>query len=130
MQEIKQAIHELYDLSKAKFNKEKQIQNMLQEYVNKHRVFQEGEKVKVYTSKGIFFSKAVIGKAKTSVYLDEMSIKHSLQEEDLMQNLTEIVYEVFGLKKDNTRSEKHLFSAPHYLPSVKSKYHDYYIVKP
>lgn len=129
MQEIQQAINELYALIKDKSNKEMQIQNMLKEYVNKHRIFQEGETVNVYTDRGIFYCKGIIGHAKTSVYLDALSIKFSLQNDNFMQDLNGIVYEVFSVKKDGTRSEKHLFSSPHYLPSVISKYYDYYITK-
>lgn len=123
--------NETYSLIQQQDKNIKQINELLVEYVKNNRSFSDGEIIVVcYKDTDQEIGKGIVGSAKSCLRLDAYSLRdYSTGKLNFTEELTTIRYEIFAIKKDGTKSSKHLFESPHYISGEKNKYSDIYIKK-
>ena len=104
-------------------------------YAQANRKIANGEMVAVYRINQFhsemepeFFTNAIVGDCATSLFISDGFDAIKYQDDAMLfKHISELRYEVFAMKKDGTKSAKHLFLHPHYLTLGKGKYADYFI---
>lgn len=135
IKELYDDIIELTGLRNHVLKLEKEIKSRLEKHSEGIRIHKSGDVVDVFSSlKGTKIGVGIVGECKTSVWVDDFLHEYVMKDdkmEKLERDLNYILYEVFSVKKDMTRSSKHFFQSPHFLPDISSNdmRSDYYIKK-
>lgn len=126
---IKHTVFKLWQATETAFLLSKEVNALLKIYCESNRKFKRGEIVAVYKSRNDEkIGEAMVAECRTYIFLDAMFLKrYFIDPQKLENDIDEISYELFAIKKDGSASSKHLFDAPHFVSE--SKNYDYYIGK-
>lgn len=98
------------------------------EYCQANRGIPEGTIVEVFnmdTNQKV--AEGVVGKVYNYVFFEDLYIKEYVDKISRFEKDRDILrYEIFAIKKNGEKSEKHLFQHPHYIP-VNTDRGNYYI---
>lgn len=131
IEQLANDLKELSALREKAFVLEESIKDKLNAYCVSNSIHKAGDIVKVFNSlNGKCIGKGIIGNTKTLVITGVGSTLYSNISE-IEKDLKCIVYEIFDIRKDGTRSAKHFFTHPHFIPDFSSFdlkiQYDYYI---
>ncbi len=118
---------ELYEESRKLHNEidaEKRI------HVENIRKFEDGEVVNVYDSSGGLSGQAIIDGARCCLYVDQMNVTRNNYPENIEKDMSDVIYDVWAIKRDGTKSSKHFDSYNHRMREKDYKGGYPYIEKP
>ncbi len=94
--------------------------------IESEREFVNGEKVAIYSGRGVFVAYGVVGSARLPLRLGYSDVVDYLEEKQhrrlsLEHATTTILYEVFAVKKDGSKGIKHYDGFEHFMMAAKNK---------
>jgi hypothetical protein len=128
-EQIRSKCSELRSLLQQEDELKKEILLELKDYAETNRKFANGEIVLVCDrDTDREFGRGVVADVRTLINLDFFELNDYSDESKFNERIEHLRYEIYALKKDGTKSNKHFFHAPHYIGDIK-KWSDVYIKK-
>lgn len=110
------AFKELWRTKQKEYSIKNQISKYLAEYAEANRKYQPGDIVEVYDEFDVYHGDGVIGEVRTSLYIDELSIKdYGTGKETIDDKVALLRYEVYAKTKKGIASKKHFYEHPHFM---------------
>lgn len=116
MLNITDVIKELWETKQKEYALKNQISKYLAEYAEANRKYQPGDIVEVYDEFDAYHGDGVIGEVRTSLFIDELSIKEYGSGKDTIDDKVKLLrYEVYAKTKSGVASKKHFYEHPHFI---------------